>query len=349
MAAVTFAPSDRIGAYRYADLVTVRAGDPLTPDLLERNLRLLRATGLFAEADARLTDRPDGTEVIFTLRPHLLVKDVRVKGNIIILERDLTRMLRLRPAEPFSEEIVRGDIERILRFYEEQGHEGATVAEEISRGAGEVRVTYRIDEGRPRVVHKVLLLGNRSLAEIEILGVLGMNQYTFFRGSDLQRGLDNLRDYYQRRGYLDVRVSSHVDASEGSFAFLAALTNPIKALLQLGRGGYRLVTITVEIDEGRRFEAVFSGLGAFGELDLRPLLTFQRSGFFDEEEIAAGRERILAFYQQRGWYLAEVDARADYEAGQVVYSVRENRPVPVAEVRLVGFTHFGAGWAAPAA
>ena len=205
-------------------------------------------------------------------------------------------------------------------------------------------MTYRIGEGRPRVVHKVLLHGNRGLAESEILGALGMNQYTFFRGSDLQRGLDNLRDYYQRRGYLDVRVSSHIDASEGSFAFLAVLTNPIKGLLQLGRGGYQLVTITVEIDEGRRFEAVFRGLGAFGERDLRPLLTFQRSGFFDEEEVAAGRERILAFYQQRGYYLVEVDAKADYEAGQVVYTVRENNPVPVAEVRLVGFTHFGEGW-----
>ncbi len=104
------------------------------------------------------------------------------------------------------------------------------------------------------------------------------------------------------------------------------------------------MAITVEIDEGRRSEASFSGIKAFSEGDLRPLLTFQRSGFFDDEEVAAGRERILAFYQERGWYLAEVDARADYEAGHVVYVVRENHPVPVAEVRLVGFTHFGADW-----
>ena len=344
VAAVTFAPADRVGSYRYANLVTVRTGDPLTPDLLERNLRLLRATGLFAEADARLTDRPDGTEVIFTLRPHLLVKEVRLKGNVIILERDLSRMLRLRAAEPFSEEIVRGDIERLLRYYEEQGYEGTTVVEEVSRGAGEVRVTYRIGEGRPRVVQKVLLHGNRGLAESEILGALGMNRYTFFRGSDLQRGLDNLRDYYQRRGYLDVRVDSHVDTSEGSLAFLAVLTNPIKGLLLLGHGGYRLVTITLEIDEGRRLVVSFRGLAAFGEPDLRQLLTFQRSGFFDEDEVAAGRERILSFYQQRGYYLAEVEAKADYEAGQVVYAVRENKPVPVAEVRLVGFTRFDAGW-----
>jgi len=344
VAAVTFAPADRIGAYRYADLVAVRAGDPLTPDLLERNLRLLRATGLFAEADARLTDRPDGTEVIFTLRPHLLVKEVRVKGNFLVLERDLTRMLRLHTAEPFSEAIVKGDIERVLRHYEEQGYEDTTVVEEISRKAGEVSVTYRIAEGRPRVVQKVLLHGNHGLAESEILGAFGMSSYTFFRGSDLQRGLDNLRDYYQRRGYLDFRVGAQVDPSEGSLAFLAVLTNPIKGLLLLGRGSYQLVTITIEIDEGRRFNVSFRGVKAFGEGDLRPLLTFQRSGFFDEEEVAAGRERILDFYRQRGYYLVEVDSKADYEAGQVVYLVRENNPVPVAEVRLVGFTHFGEDW-----
>ena len=248
VAAVTFSPSDRVGSYRFADLVTVRAGDPLTPDLLERNLRLLRATGLFAEADARLSERPDGAEVIFTLRPHLLVKDVRVKGNVIILERDLSRMLRLRTAEPFSEEIVRGDIERILRFYEEQGHEGATVAEVISRTDGEVRVTYRIDEGRPLVVREIVLRGNRAETSHDLLDVLGISRFTFYRASDLQRGLDRLRDYYQRRGYLDVRVDSRVAAGEGSLSFLAVLTNPFKGLLTLGPDGYRVVSITVEIE-----------------------------------------------------------------------------------------------------
>ncbi len=344
VAAVTFTPSDRVGSYRYADLVAVRPGDPVTADLLERNLRLLRATGLFADVAARLTDGPAGPEVAFTLQPHVLVKEVRIKGNFLVLESDLSRMLRLRPAEPFSDAIVRGDIERMLRHYEEQGYEGTTVAEEISREAGEVRVTYRIGEGRPMVVREVVLRGNSGLGSGEILEALGMNRYTFFRGSDLQRGLETLRDFYQRHGYLDVRIGSQVGGSEGSLAFLAVLTDPVKGLLSLGHGGYRLVTITIEIDEGRRFEASFRGNQAFGERDLRPLLTFQRSGFFDDEEVAAGRDRILAFYQERGYYLAEVDVRTDYEAGKVVYVVRENRPVPVGEVRLVGFTRFGEGW-----
>jgi outer membrane protein insertion porin family len=343
VASVAFAPADRIGPYRYAELVAVRVGDPLTPELLERNLRLLRATGLFARADARQIDGPDGAHLLFTLQPQELVREVRIKGNFLVLEGDLERMLRLRTAEPFDAALVRGDVERLLRYYEDQGYAGTTVAEEIARDAGEVRVTYRIGEGRPRVVREVLLRGNRGLDESEILGALGLSRYTFFRGADLQRGLESLRDFYQRRGYLDVRVGSKVEETPGSFALLAALSSPLKGLFSIWKG-HQFVTVTIEIDEGRRFEALIRGNKAVGEGALRSLLTFQRSGFFDEEEVAAGRERILAAYQEKGYYLAEVDARADYDAGQVVYQVRENNPVQVAEVRLAGFTHFGGDW-----
>ena len=344
VATVAFAPAERLGPYRFADLVAVRPGDTVTPDLVERNVRLLRATGLFDEVAGELVEAPAGWGALFTVRPHLLVKDVRVKGNFLVLERDLSPMLRLRPAEPFREEIVRGDKERLLRHYEEQGYEGTAVAEEIAPGAGQVRVTYRITEGRPRVVREILLRGNRELGAKEILASIGINEYTFFRDADLQRGLDRLRDFYQRRGFLDVRVDSQVADVEGSLAFLAALSNPFKGLLTLGPAGYRLVAVTVDITEGRRYEASFRGNKAFGDAELRPLLTFQGSGFFDEEEVAAGRESILAFYQQRGYYLAEVDAQVDYTEGRVVYAVRENRPARVSEVRLSGFTHFTEGW-----
>ena len=131
--------------------------------MIERNLRLLRATGLFADVDARLIDGPDGTSVLFTLRPQLLVKEVLIKGNFLLLESDLARMLRLRPSEPFSEEILRGDIDRMLRHYDDEGYEGTAITEEIAREGGEVRVTYRIGEGRPRVVGEIRLLGNSGV------------------------------------------------------------------------------------------------------------------------------------------------------------------------------------------
>ncbi len=344
VAEVVFSPRAGLGPYRFADLVAVRPGQPLAPGLLERNRRLLLQTGLFAEVSAELREETAGPVVAFTVQPHPLVREVQVRGNFLVLERDLTQVLRMRVAEPFREEIARGDVERLRRHYEEQGYEGTLVRLEVARGDGEVTVTYRVREGRPQVVREVVVRGNSGVEEREVLGALGISRYTFFRGAELQRGLDRLRDHYQQRGFLDVRVGSQVTGSEDPLAFLAVLTNPIKGILTLGPGGYRPVTVVVDIVEGRRYDVTIRGASVVAEDDLRELLTFSRTGFFDEEEVAAGRERILAHYQDRGYYLAEVAVRADYVAGTVEYTVLEGEPVAVGEVALRGFTHFGEGW-----
>jgi outer membrane protein insertion porin family len=344
VAEVAFAPADRLGPYRFADLVAVRPGDPLAPGLLERNLRLLRETGLFSEVAGEVAGGPAGPRVLFTLKTLPLVKDVAIRDNYFVLERDLAPAVRLHAAAPYREEVVRGDIARMLRHYEEQGFEGTAITEEAQRGDDEVRVVYRVREGRPRVVAEIVVRGAASVTEEEVRAALGLTRYAFFRDVDLQRGLERLREFYQGRGYLDVRVSGRAEASEEKVTFLPLLSNPIKALLSLGGEGYRAVAVIVEIAEGRRYEAVIRGAGAVGEADLRKLLTFSRTGFFDEEEVAAGRERILALYQERGFYLAEVDAQADYGAGRVVYTVREGAPLSVAAVRLRGFTHFEEAW-----
>jgi hypothetical protein len=149
-------------------------------------------------------------------------------------------MLRLRPAEPFNEEIVRGDVERVLRHYDEQGYEGTTVAEEISREAGEVRVTYRIREGRPRVVREVILRGNSGLGRAEILGALGMAN-TPSTAAPISSAARKARDFYQRRGYLDVG-SSHVEAAVTGVSGGADRSR----MLSLGAGGYRLAFLGIE-------------------------------------------------------------------------------------------------------
>ena len=345
VADVVFSPADRLGPYRLGELVAVRPGDPLAPGLLERNLRLLRETGLFAGVAGELVAGPAGPRVLFTLQPYPLVKDVSIKGNFLVLDRDLLPAVQLRVAAPFREETVRGDINRMVRHYEDKGFDGTTIAEEVARRGDEVRVVYRVREGRPRVVETIVVRGAAGVGEAEVRTALGISRYAFFQDADLQRGLEQLREFYQKRGYLDVRVNGRAEASGGTPVFLPLLSSPLRGILSLVAGGFRGVVLTIEIVEGRRYETVIRGAAAFAEDRLRGLLTFSRTGFFDEEEVAAGRERILAFYQERGFYLAEVDAQADYAAGRVVYTVREGKPLTVGAVRLRGFTRFTEEWA----
>jgi outer membrane protein insertion porin family len=344
VAAVIFLPSDRVGPYALADMVPARAGVPYTPELLERSLRLLRGTGLFAEAHGEAQEAAGGPRLFFHLTPLPLVKDVRIRGNFLILDRDLIPVLRLRPAEPFSEEVLRGDLERLRRHYEEAGFADTRVSEERRRERDEVTVTYRIREGRPEVVGAIAVTGNAAVPTREVLDAFSLGRYTFFQAAALQKALEGLRDFYQARGYLDARVDASTEFGPGEIPLRTILANPIKGLLTLGPEGYRMAKITLLISEGRRYEASFTGAKAFGEGTLRGLVTFKRAGFFDEEEVAASRERLLEHYHEHGYYLVEIEAQADYEAGRVVFAIRENAPVTVAAVRFRGVTHFTEEW-----
>lgn len=344
VAAVEFAPVSRLGPYRFAELVAVQPGGEFRPEAVERSLRLLRETGFFDAVAVDVMDAPAGAIVFFTVSPRPLVRDVRIRGNLLILEKDLLPALRLRPAEPFLEEVLAGDVSRLLRHYGDEGFSGTEVVPEVERERDTVRVVFRIREGRPEVIRDIRVEGAAGVDPGEVADALGLRRFTFFRQERLQSGLDRVRDFYQGRGYLDARVSAEVEADEGFIPLLAALFNPIKGLLALGPGGYRVVTIVLRVVEGRRYWIELAGVEQASEAAVRSRLGFAQTGFFDEAEVEAGRERILAFYHERGFYLVEVDVEADYDAGRVTYTIREGRPVAVAEVRFRGVAHFDEDW-----
>jgi outer membrane protein insertion porin family len=336
--AVEFFPAGRLGPYRFAEMVAVHPGEEHTPERVERSVRLLRQTGLFEQVQAETIPDPPGLRVVFQVRPYPLVDEVRIKGNFLLLERDLRPVLRLRPVEPFVEATVRADVERLRRHYDDEGFSGTEVTEEVDRRPDAVSVTYHVKEGKPEVVREVVIRGSSGIEAGEVSAKLGLTRFTFYRGVNLQRGVERVKDFYQSRGYLDVKVVPRVETGEGIIPPITILFNPIKGLLTLRPGDYRVVTVTLEVTEGRRYEVVFHGVPSSAEEDLRGLLTFPRTGFFDPEEVEASRARILEYYQQRGHYLAEVDVQADYEAGRVDFTVRAGRTVPVARVLFRGVT-----------
>ena len=124
---------------------------------------------------------PAGAAVTFTVRPHPLVGEVRIRGNLLLLESTLAPILRLRPAEPFQEELARSDVDRLKRHYADEGFEGTEVVEEIVRRRGVVEVTYRIREGRPAVVREVIIRGADTLHRKELAAALGVSSFTFFQ------------------------------------------------------------------------------------------------------------------------------------------------------------------------
>jgi outer membrane protein insertion porin family len=337
---VDFESAPRLVEYDLPRMVTLHPGDEYSADELERNRRLLEATGLFRSISAEAVEEAGGYRVIFRVVPYELIERVSVAGNFFILKKNLVRSLRAKIGDPFREETARSDAMALLRAYENDGYRGTQVQTEVQRGRKGVQVLYRIREGEPGVIRKLEFRGNDSVTSADLTPLLRMTLFTFFGNEKLQDSVDRVEQYYRDRGYLDVSVTAEVERGEGIVPPAFTLMNPIKGLATLLPGQYEVVDITLAVEEGSHYRLETEGNEKFSDDDLRPLLSFSRTGFFDEHEAGESREDILVYYRERGYFRAAVDLDFDRENDRVVFTVTEGIPYELTSLDLQGVEFF---------
>ncbi len=337
---VDFESAPRMVEYDLPHMVTIHPGDEYSPAELERNRRLLQASGLFRTIGIDAAEEEDGWRVIIRAVPYELVEKVSVAGNFFILKKDLARILRLKVGDPFREESAREDAMALLRVYEEDGYRGTQVQTEIRRGQGGIKVTYRIREGKPGVIRTCVFRGNSSVPAERLTPLLRLTLFTFFRRENLQESVDRLERYYREQGFLDVSITPDVERGTGIVPPAFTLTNPIKGLAALLPGQYEVVDITMNVEEGQHYRVEIKGNERYTDEDLQALLTFYRTGFFDEHEAEMSRKALLGFYRERGYYRADVDLDLDRDAGRVVFTISEGDSYDLAVLDVQGVKFF---------
>lgn len=338
---VDFESAPRTVEYDLPHMVTIHPGDEYSPEELERNRRLLQSSGLFRTIGIDAVEEDGGWRVTIRAVPYELVEKVSVAGNFFILKRDLTRILRLKVGDPFQEESSREDAMALLRVYEEDGYRGTQVQTEIRRGREGVKVAYRIREGKPGVIRTCVFRGNSSVPAEHLTHLLRLTLFTFFRRDNLQESVDRIERYYREQGFLDVSVTPDVDRGTGIVPPAFTLTNPIKGLAALLPGQYEVVDITMNVEEGQHYTVEIKGNERYADEELKALLTFYRTGFFDEHEAEMSRKALLGFYRQHGYYRADVDLDLDRDAGRVVFTISEGDSYDLAALDVQGVEFFG--------
>mgnify|MGYP002619959345 CR=1 FL=1 len=109
--------------------------------------------------------------------------------------------------------------------------------------------------------------------------------------------------------------------------------------LRLRRGQDGLILLVVVQEKPALCGARFEGNERLRTSDLEEAVTTERGSILDERRIRAAERRIVELYQERGLFLATVQHRLE-PCGpgrvEVVYMIREARPVRIASVRFVG-------------
>ena len=214
--------------------------------------------------------------------------------------------------------------------YRKDGYAFATVDYQIEQVAGELVVTFTVNEGPRVILQKIDITGNATIAMQTLLpffeegksGLFGQNQLPFIK-SNIESALSQIRDFYISQGYRDAVVG------DAQYSFSDDRTQ---------------ATVTVSIEEGTRYvvhDILFRG-------DLIPKaednLKKSRQELIGKPYFARRRlilrSRLLEIYGNLGYpnTLVDVKEQQGTEPGMVVLAaeITKGPRVTISEILIRG-------------
>lgn len=244
----------------------IREGDAFDARRLDRSLKSLFATGLFADVSV---DRR-GSALIVKVLENPVINRIAFEGNDKVKSEDLESEVTLRPRVIYTRTKVQNDVKRILTLYRRNGRFAVSVDPKVIQlPQNRIDLVYEISEGALTQVESIRFVGNKTYSDRRLREVVRTKESEWWRFLSKDDTYDPdrltfdrelLRRFYLSDGFADFRVTSA----------LAELTADRKDFF-----------VTFTVDEGTRY--------AFGkiEVDVR-LRGLTKEQLIDVVEVETG-------------------------------------------------------------
>lgn len=321
--------TQRVEADTVKSYMAIAEGDPYDPDRIDRSLKTLFNTGLFAD----VAIRREADAVVVRVVENPIINRIAFEGNNRIKDEQLQAETQLRPRVVYTRTKVQNDVKRILDLYRRNGRFAATVEPKIIQlEQNRVDLAYEITEGEPTYVKRINFVGNRFYTDSRLREVLATKEerwYRFLSSDDtydpdrLTYDRELLRRYYLKHGFADFRVVSGV------------------AELTPDREGF-FITFTVE--EGERYKFGTAELKAnlrdLNADELKPLLTSQAGDWYNADQVEDIVQKLTDAVGSRGYAFVDVKPQIsrdrDNKVVNITYDIQEGPRVYVERIDITG-------------
>lgn len=280
-------------------LLQTQIGAEVSQEFLTQDLKsLYKDTGFFSEA--KVDTQPvegGGLEIIYKVVESPKISGINIIGNENLDTGRLKNEITLRPDEIYSDR-RRWESERaIKKRYHDKGYYLVGIQTHLDNSEDEthtVQITFEINEG-PRVrIEEINFIGNELLSANTLNKKLKTRtgkpfDQILFEEEDLAL---NLRNYYQDRGFAQVKVVGYEKR------FTEDKTGLILDITVDEGPEYVVGTYTLEVEAGAK--SLFSNRKIRGMLDPAEGEVFNRGNF--DESIS----KLQQAYLDKGYLLSEV-------------------------------------------
>ncbi len=221
-----------------------------------------------------------------------LVQEIEVVGNKIINTHTILNKMRTRKGEFLKRDMISDDIKRLYAtgFFQD-------IKIDFTEQPSGYKVVVAVVE-KP-IVKQVIIEGSSKFSAEDLRKELNIVDGQVLSDSDLQAGLNAIRNKYQEKGYqfIDIRSDSDIN------------------------GETKEAILYIIIDEGAVYKIrqfTLTGVHSFKPRKIRKLFKTKKAGFlrrgtYQEEKFRADLDRVREFYQDQGFLDVKIDPKFTYD------------------------------------
>jgi len=321
--------TERIEPETIRSYLLIQPGDPFDAERIDRSLKALFATGLFADVSIKR----EGDALVVHVVENPIINRIAFEGNKKLNDQQLLTEVQLKPRTVFTRTKVQSDVKRILDLYRRNGRFAASVDPKVIQlPQNRVDLVFEIDEGASTGIKRISFIGADAFSPSRLKEVIQTREsrwYRFFSSDDIYDpdrityDRELLRKFYLSEGYADFRVVSAV------------------AELAPARDGFYL---TYTIEEGERYK--FGKIDLVNQLkdvnpeELKAVLTMKPGDRYNADQVEGTITALTDALGNRGYAFVDIQPRvtrhADTHTIDITFDVKEGPRVYVERINIAG-------------
>jgi len=319
----------RVDAETVRSYLLVREGDPFDALRIDRSLKSLFSTGLFADVNLY----QDGATLVVNVVENPVINRIAFEGNRRIKDAELLSEISLKPRVIYTRTKVQNDVNRIQSIYQKSGRFAVAVEPKIIQlPQNRVDLVYEVSEGALTTIQNIRFVGNRAFDDSDLREIVRTRESRWYRflSSDDTYDPDRitfdrelLRRYYLKNGYADFQVLS------------------AQAELTADRSEF-FITFTME--EGKRYKfgdiSLNANLRDLKAEDIKDSLQIPSGEWYDSTTVDDAVEALTTAAGNLGYAFTSVRPKVtrDREASliNIAFEVEEGSRVFVERINVTG-------------
>jgi len=210
----------RIESAAILNTIKMHAGDTLSDDKTDADIRAIYKLGHFQDVQALKEESDKGVILVYSVQEKPIVRNITFEGNKEITTEKLKEALEFRQNSVFSAKDLAKSVAKIKKMYGDEGYYLADIQTEIKkRSPSELTVLLKVVEGDKILIKEIHFDGNKAFTDSKLKGVMETKEKWFLSwltgaGTYKEEVLKNdallLSDYYLNNGYVNIKVGEPV-------------------------------------------------------------------------------------------------------------------------------------------